>query len=124
MGCWKRLHPAFYGLFYNPGKVVKVATVAYRVERAVHRTLREFDLGLCGEWFDVSVDDAKAAVLKCADLIGAKYADPIKVMSYGGALLAASWEAAGVQKKMASLIMRNLEAVHDGVEALRAEEAA
>jgi hypothetical protein len=37
------------------------------LERAVHDKLREFDLGLMGEWFDISVKDALAVIQKVSE---------------------------------------------------------
>ena len=53
-----------YGAFYSSRRR------AAALERAVHAKLKEFDLHLNGEWFEISPEDARATIKKVAELEG------------------------------------------------------
>ena len=66
MGCWEKLHVAFFAMFYVNDEYIDLRASAYRLEQRTHKNLRKCDVGLHGEWFDISVKDAIAAVRKTA----------------------------------------------------------
>lgn len=68
VGCWLKLHVAFFAMFYVRDAYLDLRASALRLEQMTHRNLRGCDVGLEGEWFDVSVKDAIAAVRKTAAL--------------------------------------------------------
>lgn len=80
-GCWMELNPAFFGIFYEVREYRDLRSAALCLEQRTHRELRKCDVGLYGEWFDVSVDDAAKAIRKTAEITG--YAEAVAAQLVG-----------------------------------------
>lgn len=80
-GNWNKLKASWFSFVLNEdwraGRLSIWAafnTAAPRLERAVHRTLRELDLGLEGEWFAISDEDCRKVIAKVAEETGLRLA--------------------------------------------------
>lgn len=62
------------------GAIYTLREHAFRIERATHDKLREFDFHLSGEWFDAEPEDVYRLIAKMADAQGLAWLSPGKYL--------------------------------------------
>lgn len=68
---WRAAIPTGPGAKYQSMSAAMKAG-ARLLESEAHSTIREFGLGLCGEWFDIGITDAKAVLDKVGEKRGVR----------------------------------------------------